>query len=222
MKNRMVKVAVYPVRHKTGNQNVHVPDLTLLKQRLNEIFAYQTNAWFDITIKNQAFFDYAGESGSGYPDGYSLTSHTPKEFEMLQNAAFADPAQDITVFLIDNINYYADGSLATGASYPPILGQATALFNKCVVNVGWTGEPFTRPDEDIVHTIAHEIGHLVTGIGHPDLGGGFAKLQHLTLADHRKRLMCSGENSTLASKLLVKTEWDKAEEWLKAYTDMRN
>lgn len=47
------------------------------------------------------------------------------------------------------------------------------------------------------------------------------RLQHLTLADHKKRLMCSGDVAESGSRLLVKTEWDEAEKWLIEFPDRR-
>ena len=63
---------------------------------------------------------------------------------------------------------------------------------------------------------AHEIGHVFVGSGHPDEFEGPAVLFN---TDPTKRLMCSGSKSNLNSKLLVKSEWDKAEEWLKKNID---
>jgi hypothetical protein len=65
-----------------------------------------------------------------------------------------------------------------------------------------------------VPTIAHEIGHILVGPGHPDQnylpGPG-----RLPGTDHRQRLMCSGNVAKLIpGKLLVKGEWDAAEGWL--------
>ena len=59
-------------------------------------------------------------------------------------------------------------------------------------------------------SIAHEIGHILVGEGHPDESGGPAPL-YGTLG--RKRLMGSGELG-VRGKLLVKAEWDEAEVWL--------
>jgi hypothetical protein len=63
----------------------------------------------------------------------------------------------------------------------------------------------------VVETIAHEIGHIMVGSGHPDDNEGDAPLIG---TDRTKRLMCSGLRSSSESKLLVKKEWDKAETWL--------
>jgi hypothetical protein len=64
-----------------------------------------------------------------------------------------------------------------------------------------------------MHTLAHEIGHVFLGEGHPEQGSGPAPLPG---TDHSKRLMNSRTDST--ARLLVKAEWDKAEEWLKNRT----
>jgi len=79
-----------------------------------------------------------------------------------------------------------------------------------------------RPIDEIAFTTAHEIGHLLLGVGHPDEGGGVAPFPSLPLADHQKRLMCSGPNKiTGVSRLLVKAEWDIAEQWLIDNPDRR-
>jgi hypothetical protein len=61
-------------------------------------------------------------------------------------------------------------------------------------------------------TIAHEIGHVLVGEGHPNQPRtpGPARLPG---TDHSKRLMASGAFRNRGN-LLVKAEWDKAEKWL--------
>jgi hypothetical protein len=62
-----------------------------------------------------------------------------------------------------------------------------------------------------MHTLAHEIGHVFLGDGHPEQGSGPAPLPG---TDRSKRLMSSRTDQT--ARLLVKAEWDKAEEWLES------
>ena len=68
----------------------------------------------------------------------------------------------------------------------------------------------------LLDTIAHEVGHVFVGDGHPDRNDGPAPLPGTR---HICRLMCSGPNSDGSSRLLVKGEWDEAEKWLKAQID---
>ena len=68
-----------------------------------------------------------------------------------------------------------------------------------------------RTLSSVLDITAHEIGHILCGSGHPDAGSGVAPLYG---SDVTKRLMCSGPFRRENSRLLVKAEWDKAEEWL--------
>ena len=73
----------------------------------------------------------------------------------------------------------------------------------------------------IHHTIAHEIGHVMTGImSHPSEGAYKWNLEWTTHYDPylRKRLMCPGKkassNADNLGNCLIKKEWDEIEEWL--------
>jgi hypothetical protein len=59
-------------------------------------------------------------------------------------------------------------------------------------------------------TIAHEIGHVMLGPGHPNEEGGVAPFMG---TDRSDRLMTVPHDRE--DRLLVKAEWDKAEQWLK-------
>ncbi len=69
--------------------------------------------------------------------------------------------------------------------------------------------------------IAHEIGHVLVGYGHPNEQGGSSGNRGkapLPGTDHRKRLMLSGKGRVagqLGGFLLVKGEWDEAEKWIR-------
>jgi hypothetical protein len=73
----------------------------------------------------------------------------------------------------------------------------------------------------MLFAIAHEIGHVIIGPGHPDQGDGSAPLPGTALVE---RLMFSVIDSKVASgaldkNLLVKGEWDAADEWLVGNVD---
>lgn len=74
------------------------------------------------------------------------------------------------------------------------------------------------PEDEMLQTIAHEIGHVIIGPGHPDLdvGSGPAPLKG---TNHLERLMHSDvvvkkKAGCLDRNLIVKKEWDAADEWL--------
>lgn len=63
-------------------------------------------------------------------------------------------------------------------------------------------------------TIGDEIGHVLVGYGHPDssTSPGDAEVRD---SQHGRRLMRSSRTARVGKgTLLVKKEWDLAEEWL--------
>jgi hypothetical protein len=79
------------------------------------------------------------------------------------------------------------------------------------------------PKDEMLETIAHEIGHVLIGSGHPDLPSGPGPAP-LVGTDRVKRLMFSsltGKKNAgmLSTNLLVKKEWDAAEAWLHTNID---
>ena len=84
--------------------------------------------------------------------------------------------------------------------------------------------PAAKRMEHIYFTVAHEIGHVMTGgIPHPGETGYPWKLDWPTRTDLylRQRLMCPGgkANHTSPGTALIKKEWDMIEEWLKKEED---
>jgi hypothetical protein len=82
----------------------------------------------------------------------------------------------------------------------------------------------------LFHLIAHEIGHVMIGSGHPDQGTGGASLRwNMSFSNpawrpdprDKNRLMCSGNyvDFTKPGKQLIKKEWDLIEAWLKKQED---
>ncbi len=80
---------------------------------------------------------------------------------------------------------------------------------------------------ELAQTVAHEIGHILVGYGHPDEEKGPAPL-HGT--DRKLRIMHSGDGlgeitvdglprKPFRGNHLVEGEWDAAEAWLKNEED---
>jgi hypothetical protein len=100
---------------------------------------------------------------------------------------------------------FDDINLAHGI---PSKGLTNIPNRICVIANG-----LRNTDGDFLDTIGHEIGHLLVGEGHPDLGDNRSPLPG---TNHGERLMRSGtkEKSGNSLGLLVKREWDSAEDWL--------
>lgn len=205
MKYRVVKVSVVPIKLPGSASHPHTLTEGAIKAELNKIFAYQLNAWFDVDIKDTVSFDCD-------PDGNKKITIESQEYENLLTAQ-KDPFSDITVLLL--------GRVELGTMFNNVFikynGHSDRNRNMAVVGTTYFHngtQAFRLKDNDeVIHTMAHEIAHVFIDEFHPDDDGGDAPLAG---TDRTKRILCSGANSTLNSNLLVKTEWDKAEMWLKA------
>lgn len=138
------------------------------------------------------------------------------------NKIYGDPA-NIDVWVIGGgVKIMADGKPAYGAH----IGSKGE--GKCLLDGDLLHELGLPADLDrlLLHTFAHEIGHVMTTNGHPDEGGGFAVLKwktdygpgsNTTDVRDKDRLMCSGKNANLKNPgtQLIKKEWGQIEAWLK-------
>ncbi len=171
MKRRTVRVVVWPVNRlgvpglfsDEANRNAFKDNL---RTTLDQIFAFQINAWFDVTIGQNKEFDYLDGGGDGSSDPYTLR-HGSKEKDMIDQNR--DPSFDINVFLIDNVVYTGDSSdpegyTLLGSSYPEGFPGAEGRENSVIANMS----ALHTGGSDRLHTIAHEIGHLLLGEGHPN------------------------------------------------------
>lgn len=134
-----------------------------------------------------------------HPTNHDLHS---SEQTLIADAVAATDA-DIRIFLVSSEGGLSSAGDAYGMT---CRAQATCwvLGSRVLEN---------RTGEFVMHTIAHEIGHVFVGYGHPDqrIQQGPAPLPGTR---HSDRLMCSGRNITSKSRILVKGEWDEAEKWL--------
>jgi len=120
---------------------------------------------------------------------------------------FLLPAADITVFFVG-----MEQRIKVSMEGEEILADGfTADDQTCWVR-GSSTEEYNKDEAENV--IAHEIGHVIVGKGHPDANGGPAILQG---SDDNARLMATRSSSAWTkAKLLVKEEWDAAQQWLTA------
>ena len=209
MKRRTVRLHIYRCQHSAtitpGVDDPYPYDIAKLTAYLDEIFGKQINVHFSITESTLM----AGQNGNAMPlyptilqdDETYISSETINT--VIAPLPFPENA-DIRVFALGH-KISASGIGASGMT--PEKQNSIYLDPMRYME----NSPDDRA-EYAMRTLAHEAGHVFCGSGHPDNGDGAARLPG---TDHTKRLMCSGSNTTSSSHLLVKREWDKAEEWLK-------
>lgn len=233
MHRRTVKVALYRVTKQTPGQPDNPPDLVpeaefaafaaALETELDGIFAPQVNAVFEVAPAGSMAVNWDLPDGNTPPNGTlkTLNEGDPHDLEpdpnptaeqrvMLDAASPADGAH-IRVFIMGTATGLDEAYGVTMRINPEKDPAKAGTDNACWIVgdplVGGYG-PFTP--ERARKTAAHEIGHVLIGLGHPDDGSGPAPLPG---TNHSKRLMASGAFRNRGN-FLVKAEWDKAEKWL--------
>ena len=216
MKRRTVNVHIYRCHQTpqlTPGQNDPYPYTTAtVTEYLNDVYGSQINVYFQVTESTVI----AGQNGMPsplYPTVlHNEVSYMPTSFlTEFMNSIPRNSNADIHVILTGHSLITGSGAVAGGIAPQntnTVVMSATRHFENM---------PIVR-EEVAQRVLAHEIGHVFCGAGHPDEGGGVAKLPG---TDHQKRLMCSGGMNSLGSRLLVKAEWDAAEEWLENFPDKR-
>lgn len=210
-----------------------------IKDTLNEIFGRQINAWFNnleiashtidwdigvtsnwgtesspivgnAILPNNGFFDKGGNAD----DDINNPIARPEEAKLL---TLIDPQAnvDMHVFLIGGCQGVRSHIGVAGIfDFDDISKPGMADRRRNVVFVATEDEHAGAiPQQEFLYVIAHEIGHLIVGSGHPDQGEGPAPLPGTI---HDERLMYSNVElkeivGSLHKNLLVKEEWDAAE-----------
>jgi hypothetical protein len=219
MKARTIKVKLYRVTRTVPGQPDDAPDFMPgaagLQTYLNSIYKPQINADFAVTDGGELKLNWDVD-GNGVFDG-----STPYEMEKVLAAAGPDTISNIRVFVVSG------GSSIDNTD----LGVTERADRTCWISGDFWRDlnAFTKEKQQILqqqalgqgNTIAHEIGHVLVGPGHPDAKATPGYTPDLGRAplpgtDHTQRLMLSGKAGKyiLSGSLLVKAEWDEAEKWM--------
>jgi hypothetical protein len=208
-------------------------DVTILPQEDTQFDIADSNTFGDLTFASGTTLPVPGDGVLCFTDWNSgeialLTANRPANYDI--NVYVFGGATPIVSYkrseedplkLVNNTQDIGKANIAPGENYCIVDGDRDARTYDLDRNpTGYLMTQELRSLPSVLHTIAHEIGHIILlGGGHPDEEQGDAPLKG---TDRTKRLMCSGPRwSITKSKLLVKMEWDKAEEWLIEVPDKR-
>ncbi len=236
MKPRTVKVALIPVALEREVGGIYSPTLTPtadeLRDKLHEIYRPQLNTTFAVTLMSELTvkWDLNNDRRLDVIDGaISAEQHA------ILNTPGANPDNfDIRIFVVGGPSPDEAGLFDMWGSFLAseeldgldafVVGwtlNVQADMNTCfVTGVQIKVNGVDRTKEKVILTSVHEVGHVFTGVGHPDNEEGIAPLLG---TDRTRRVLASGYSErTDPGKLLVKTEWDKAEGWLIRVIDGNN
>lgn len=241
MKKRNVKVTVHAVGLNVVPLEIPVlPDLNIMKNYLNSVFLPQINAEIFVTsgpaevplgwdIGESSTFELSGPGSEGLHEGNGTFDFT-KADELEQedqyiNSVLRDENAQINVYVLTrNLLGWAD--IKPGAMSLSGAAGMTRRTPRVILIDGKQNE--------IITTIAHEIGHCMIGYGHPDLSPldrALAKLPGATPpergpaphegvgAEEWKRRLLYSITLPVSGKTMVKSEWDAAETWLHQIID---
>ncbi len=239
LKRRNMKIAIHAVGLNVVPPEIPViPALGDIQTYLNSVFLNQLNADITVTpgptevplswdIGRASIYELSGPGSEKLHEGNGTFDFTGadklEQEDRYINSVLQDQNSDINVYVLTRHFSAWTASKPTGAFS---IGSAVGLARRTPRVILIDGK-----QNEIITTIAHEIGHCVIGDGHPDgasapLIAALLKLTGETVkrgpAPHdgvgdeewKKRLMYSA-TLPVAGKTMVKSEWDAAETWLK-------
>jgi hypothetical protein len=238
-----VKVTVHAVGLNAVPPEIPVvPDLGEIQNYLNSVFSLQINADISITpgpndvplgwdMGEASTFELSGPGSAGLHEGNGTFDFTDSDAleqeDQYINLTLHDENADINVYVLTR---HLCGWVDLGGVVTPFSGAAgmTRRTPNVILIDGKQNE--------IITTIAHEIGHCMIDYGHPDpstdpLTIALAKLpgtkppkrgpaphDGIGTAEWKKRLMYSA-TLPVSGKTMMKSEWDAAETWLHKNVD---
>lgn len=204
MKPRVVNVSIWPLKRpgfSEVNPPINLPPLPTeeqIEEYLNGVYKPQIAVTFNVTIKD--------ESVMAADPGLKLDPVTTPLSTF--DALTAEKTEgNIQVFITGGYERFGvlDGWTRTGGTH---------IFLPIGLLVGGAA----AEKEQWLNSMAHEIGHVFWGSGHPNDRPDVGKAA-LPGTDLSKRLMATFRAGGPPPKLIVKAEWDAAEDWLKLNVD---
>jgi hypothetical protein len=212
MAHRVAKVGVFRV-HRLRKDDVPdepdmFPDEAELSAYLNSIFEPQINLKLELEFVPTPIIADLNQGDDNDP---TMATGSMDENSLEQGAILkdADGMKGIGPFHIRIFIVASPGPIGSDR-----YGSANRAGNTCWI---WGTKELQNVDAGFQnHTIAHEIGHIVTDYGHPNDIHGKTRVPG---SDFKKRLMAGGAIRGARGTLLVKGEWDQAEERMRIIID---
>jgi hypothetical protein len=223
------------------------PTAEQIKGKLFKVFTRQINTWFNLEcVSHEIPWDIGTDADWGTVQqpvtgseigkfnyrldlgGSAVLGADPTSVEEQKLLAFRSNDSDVDVFVIggcvDIQSYSGLNGVAINFDSKPKPGMTKRV--RRAVYIAGGAQILSKPTlkDSLLHEIAHEIGHVIIGNGHPDDltdNGTHAGEAPLKGTNVLERLMFSDETvkknaGKLDRNLLVKKEWDEAEKWLSA------
>lgn len=223
MKKRTIRVRVWRVKSDSGALPAFNPTQAELENYLNGVFQPQINAVFDCSMSSEIGpmnFDTAAGTDWGAPTNGPVTPGNGSldfdpgyghEMTAIRSGNYVS-SFNINLYRVAVENLQGVGWKAAEKKFETIPAAGIALVdpNK---REAWIAAGLPLSLTRGLDTIAHEIGHILLGRGHPDENGGVAVLP---ATPKPRRLMASGpkmRNEDGTSRIMVKGEWDEAKVW---------
>ncbi|GAA5480835.1 thrombospondin type 3 repeat-containing protein [Haloferula sargassicola] len=229
IKRRTVKLHFWHIAQNHGLEGRVNPEHTFtpteIGEYLDDLYGKQVNAFWDVNVSGATQpipvnWDVATGADFQQPDapkpapGNGSLDSNGRDIGTEQNkiltSAGTDADVDINAYLVGGADEIADwqvrnGTLGAGGSYRGFAHPDSRTI--------WLSGNMGLSKRELLNTLAHEIGHVMMGGGHPNQGGGPAPLAGTRYSD---RLMFSDpfHRGPARRRLLVKGEWDAIDAWL--------
>ena len=219
MKRRTLKIAVHPVALKRADDDAAYPsripsnsveDRNDFKQKLTEyldnVYGRQVNLFFDIDVLSAVEVDFDNVEPFGETEITNGSAFTPEMTIACTNPQWPSGLADIDIWILGGTSLVAGPQKYLGMKTGGTFGINPASPTPYIIVDG---------SGSVGGVIAHEMGHIFMNGGHPDVkeDNHFARLEGISQKDRLMKHVVS-ENSSCQ---LIKKEWDKIEDWLRAW-----
>jgi hypothetical protein len=215
MKPRVVNVSIWPLKRPNfteTNPPSNLPPLPTeqeIEDYLNEVYQPQIAVTFNVTLKAES--EMAADPGTSF-DPVTIPQAT------LDALTAGKAGGNIQVFVTGGYSDIGTPGAPLGqpdfllGGWTPTGGSQLWLPVGALIGGGVAGK------EKWLNSLAHETGHVFWGPGHPNDRKVPGKAG-LPGTDLNRRLMVTFQGNGAPPKLVVKAEWDEADNWLETNVD---